>query len=291
VAAAGDGADAAREHYPDADERGRLDTPFGEVEFARTAEILTAHLPPPPAVVADVGGGPGRYALWLAARGYTVRHRDLVPTHVEQLSADAGARGLTVDAAVCDARALDLGDESADAVLLLGPLYHLTGREDRLAALREAARVVRVGGPVFAVAISRWAPRLHGAVAEKLYVRYPSIRDQVATVERTGRLEPLEPRAFSGYCHRPAQLRAEIRAAGLDLVDVEGVEGIAFALQDLEQRLADPEGREVVLDAARALSRVPELLGLAPHMLATARRPPIGVRPPDGGRRTSVALR
>ena len=120
MAAADDGADAAREHYPDADERGRLDTPFGEVEFARTAEILTAHLPPPPAVVADVGGGPGRYALWLAARGYTVRHRDLVPTHVEQLSADAGARGLTVDAAVCDARALDLGDESADAVLLLG---------------------------------------------------------------------------------------------------------------------------------------------------------------------------
>jgi SAM-dependent methyltransferase len=273
----GDGADAARAHYPDADERGRLDTPFGQVEFARTAEILEGHLPSPPAVVADVGGGPGRYALWLAERGYAVHHRDLVPTHVEQLFADAASRGLTVDSRVCDARALDLQDGSADAVLLLGPLYHLTRRADRLAALREAARVVRPGGPVFAVAISRWAPRLHGEVAEKLYLHYPSIDGQVATVERSGRLEPLEPRAFSGYCHRPAQLRSEIRAAGLDLVDLEGVEGIAFALQDLEERLDDPRGRKAVLAAARELSRVPELLGLSPHMLATARRPPIGV--------------
>lgn len=269
----GDDADAVREHYPDADERGRLDTPFGQVEFARTTEILAGHLPPAPAVVADIGGGPGRYAIWLAEQGYIVRHRDLVPTHVEQLAADAAARGLAVDSAVCDARQLDLAAGSIDAVLLLGPLYHLTRRADRLAALREAARIVRPGGPVFAVAISRWAPRLHGAVAEKLYQRYPSIDGQVATVERSGRLEPLERRAFSGYCHRPAQLRSEIRAAGLDVVDLEGVEGIAFALQDLDERLADPRGRHVVLDAARTLSRVPELLGLAPHLLATARRP------------------
>jgi len=273
VPALGDGADAAREHYPDADERGRLDTPFGQVELARTTEILEQHLPPAPALVADVGGGPGRYALWLAERGYTVRHRDLVPAHVEQLAADVAARSLVVDSTVCDARALDLADASVDAVLLLGPLYHLTRRGDRLAALREAARVVRPGGPVFAVAISRWAPRLHGAVAEKLYLQYASIGRQVATVERSGRLDPLEPRAFSGYCHRPAQLRSELRAAGLDVVDLENVEGIAFALGDLEERLADPRGREVVLDAARALSRVPELLGLGPHMLATARRP------------------
>jgi len=114
----GDCADAARAHYPEADERGRLDTPFGQVEFARTADILEGHLPPPPATVAGVGGGPGRYALWLAVRGYAVHPRDLVPTHVEQLFADAASRGLTVDSRVCDARVLDLQDGSADAVLL-----------------------------------------------------------------------------------------------------------------------------------------------------------------------------
>jgi hypothetical protein len=51
------------------------------------------------------------------------------------------------------------------------------------------------------------------------------------------------------------------------------VEGLAFALPDLDERLADATDRAVVLDAARALERVPELLGLSPHLLATARRP------------------
>jgi SAM-dependent methyltransferase len=269
----GSGSDDVLEHYGDADERGRLDTPLGVVEFERTIGILAEHLPRPPAVVADIGGGPGRYALWLAERGYTVRHRDIVPKHVDQLGADAAACGLNIETTIGDARAIDLADGGADAVLLLGPLYHLQARNDRLRALREAARVVRPGGPVFAAAISRWAPRLHGEVVERLDLAFPSIGHQIETVERSGRLRELSPGSFSGYCHRPGQLRAEIRAAGLDVLDVVSVEGIAFALSDLEARLADPRGRAVVLDAARELGRIPELLGVGPHLLATARRP------------------
>ncbi len=268
-----DGSGDVLEHYGDADERGRLDTPLGVVEFERTTELLLGHLPPPPAVVADIGGGPGRYALWLAERGYNVRHRDLVPKHVDQLRADAAARGLGVHTAIGDARAVDLAEGSANAVLLLGPLYHLTERRDRVSALREAARVVAPGGPVFAAAISRWAPRLHGGVVERLDTHYPSIAAQIETVERSGRLPALAPGLFSGYCHRPGALRREVEAAGLEIVDLVGVEGIAFALADLGARLADPRGREIVMDAARALGGVPELAGVSPHLLITARRP------------------
>ena len=92
-------------------------------------------------------------------------------------------------------------------------------------------------------------------------------------VEASGRLDPLEPGAFSGYCHRPAGLRREVREAGLSIVGMDSVEGIAFALSDLEERLANPRGREVVLEAARTLGGVPELLGIGPHLMATARRP------------------
>lgn len=112
--------DEIREHYTRGEERDRLLSPFGQVEFARTCEILTRALPPAPAVVADVGGGPGRYALWLAEQGYTVHHRDLVELHIEQLSADAAVRGLEIDSRIADARDLDLPDASVDAVLLLG---------------------------------------------------------------------------------------------------------------------------------------------------------------------------
>jgi SAM-dependent methyltransferase len=141
----GDPADAElHDYYARGEERGRLDEAVGEVELERTREILLRHLPGPPAVVADIGGGPGRYALWLAGRGHRVEHRDLVALHVEQLRAAAG--GLDgIRTAVGDARQLDLGDASVDAVLLLGPLYHLPRRQDRVRALSEARRVVRPG--------------------------------------------------------------------------------------------------------------------------------------------------
>jgi SAM-dependent methyltransferase len=96
----------------------------GLLEFTRTTEIVLRRLPAAPALVADIGGGPGRYALWLAGLGYQVEHRDLVPVHIGQLKEDAdGLRGLHT--AVGDARDLDLDDASVNAVLLLGPLYHL----------------------------------------------------------------------------------------------------------------------------------------------------------------------
>ena len=265
------GADDLHAYYEQGEEVDRLDEPFGQVEFLRTTEVLSARLPPVPAVVADVGGGPGRYSLWLAGLGYDVHHRDLVPLHVEQLRATDGSG--RVDSAVADARALDLPDASADAVLLLGPLYHLPGRADRVQALAEARRVGRPGAHVVAAVISRWAPRLHGVLTQQLYREHPQIRELVDVAETDGLLPPLFPGSFTGNTHRPDDLREEVAAAGLVLEDLVGVEGMSFAVADLGERLADPVDREVVLEAARAVQRVPELLGLSPHLLAVARIP------------------
>src|SRR3954454_1008005 len=119
-------ADALHAYYTRGDEHDRLATGVGRVEFARTVEIVGRTLPAPPSVVADIGGGPGRYTDWLVEEGYTVVHRDLVGDHVARVA----ARHPDVDTAVGDARALDLHDASADAVLLLGPLYHLRAASD-----------------------------------------------------------------------------------------------------------------------------------------------------------------
>jgi SAM-dependent methyltransferase len=218
-----------------------------------------------------VGGAPGEDAAWLAGRGYTVRHRDVIPLHVEQLAEAARARDLVLETAVADARELDLADSSADAVLPLGPLYHLI-TSDRLRALAEARRILRAGGPAFVAAISRWAARLHGVVVSRLYERIPDARAQVAAAERTTWCPPLFPGSFTAYAHRPHELRAELLDAGLECVDIVSVEGIAFALGDLDERRASSESHAVALEAARAVERVPELLGIGPHLLATARR-------------------
>lgn len=243
----------------------------GMLEFARTTEIIDRRLPPAPAAVADIGGGPGRYTEWLAGRGYQVEHRDLIPMHVEQALAAVNGSPL-VRARVGNALDLDLADASVDAVLLLGPMYHLRHRAGRLGALREALRIVRPGGPVFVAAISRWAARLDGVLVQRLYYKYTAMRDVVFTVEQAGWLPPLHAGSFTAYCHRPGQLRAEVRAAGLHVADLVSVEGAAFMLSDLAERLADPVDREMLLESLRATERVPELLGVGPHLLVTAVR-------------------
>jgi SAM-dependent methyltransferase len=261
-------------HYTLGIERERLDSPHGTIEFERTQDILGRYLPPPPAVIADIGGGPGRYAVWLAARGYRVYHRDLVDLHVQQLLDELARHpGLAIDTAIGDARQLDLPDVSMDAVLLFGPLYHLPRRRDRLQVLLEAKRIVRPEGLIFAAAISRWAARLDAIIAQKLYERMPETLDEVVDIERTGWMKPLFPGSFTGYSHRPRQLSAEARDAGLHVLRIVGIESVAFLLTDLAERVAEPRALQVLLDSAQALESVPELLGVSPHLLTVAQRP------------------
>ena len=117
--------------------------------------------------------------LWLAELGYAVHLVDAVPRLVAEARrrSDSAARPLT-SCEVGDARALAAPDRSADLVLLLGPLYHLTEAEDRKQALREAARVLRPGGCLLAAGISRWASALDGLARDLL--GDPAFRDRGA---------------------------------------------------------------------------------------------------------------
>ena len=102
--------------------------------------------PVPPAQVLDVGGATGVHASWLAQDGYQVRLVDISPRHVAKANSELGSLGVVAE--LGDARALAAPADSYDVVLLFGPLYHLPARDDRLVALREAARVTRPGGVV-----------------------------------------------------------------------------------------------------------------------------------------------
>ncbi len=145
-------------YYGRGKERGRLEAGYGPLERERTREILSRVLPQPPATVADGGGGAGVHALWLASSGYSVHLRDPVPLPVEQARAASRELGLRLaSVGVGDAREVDLGAASVDAVLLLGPLYHLQEAVERRKALGEARRILRAGGILAVAAISRWA--------------------------------------------------------------------------------------------------------------------------------------
>jgi ubiquinone/menaquinone biosynthesis C-methylase UbiE len=253
-------------------ERDRLDAGQGKLEFLRTQSLLERYLPPPPAEIADVGGGPGRYAHWLSQHGYQVHLVDPVPLHVQQAREAAEGGGL-VGATVGDARALDLPDESVDAVMLLGPLYHLPDRADRVKALAEARRVCRSGGAVIAAAISRFASTLDGLRAH--YLEDPAFAAVAKRDRRDGqhRNPTADPAYFTtAYFHLPGELAVECAAAGLAHETTLAVEGPGWLLADLAERLADVRQRAVLLDAIGALEGEPTLLGASAHLVAVARR-------------------
>lgn len=262
-------------HYALGVEADRLST-WGLLERERTIELLGRHLPPAPATVLDVGGGPGVYALHLARTGYEVHLLDPVELHVEQARAGSARQpdAPLAGAAVGDARALEAGDAGADAVLLLGPLYHLVDPADRRRALLEARRVLRPGGVVVAAAISRFAPTIDGLANELLRDRdFEAIvegdlrRGHHRNPDVTGR-----PEWFTtAYFHAPQELAAEVRDAGLALEALVAVEGVGRFLADPAPWLEDGELRGRLMRAISRVESEPSLLGASPHLLAVGR--------------------
>ncbi|MFE3634017.1 class I SAM-dependent methyltransferase [Streptomyces sp. NPDC059168] len=251
------------EYYGRDGEDGRLRSGAGRLELWRTQDVLRRLLPPAPACVLDVGGGSGVHAQWLAADGYSVELVDPVPLHVER-----AARLPGVTARLGDARALEAPDASVDVVLLLGPLYHLPEREDRIRALAEAHRVLRPGGLVVAATINRYAA-VHDNLATGRYFD-PDRRPQIDASARDGRMRPVAGAASlftTAYFHEPADVPAEFSAAGLTAYGQYGVEGAAWLMGGVSGRLDDPGDRELVLRALRRTESVPSLLGVSGHLL------------------------
>ena len=259
--------DEIAHYYGRGEELGRLEGPF-RLEFARTKELLTRYLPEPPAVVLDVGGGPGVYAAWLAERGYEVHLLDPVELHVRQ-AGEASDR--IASAELGDARALPYADGMADAVLLLGPLYHLQEPTDRRRALDEARRVLRPGGLLAAAAISRFAPTIDGL--RRGLLLDPAFEQGVERSLREGRHDNPErvPEHFTtAYLHLPDELGGEVRTAGFEEVAVLAVEGVGEFMHDVDEWLDDPERRGVLLRAIERVEAEPSLLGASPHLLVLA---------------------
>jgi SAM-dependent methyltransferase len=232
----------------------------GRLEHERTQQLVRAVVPPGSRIL-DVGGATGIHAAALAAAGYDVRLLDPVPAQVEA----ARTHG-TFAADVGDARELPFADATYDAALLLGPLYHLGSRADRLRALTEASRVVRPGGHVFAAAIPRTTH--HASLTLTRDSPHPYPPAWVALLEH-GTPDP-SARFPGAHFHTGEELEAELVAAGLEDVRVVGIEGPAgLALEVLDEPAN--EVYDAALTLARAVGDVPGIRDLSNHLLGIGR--------------------
>ncbi|SDD29158.1 class I SAM-dependent methyltransferase [Glycomyces harbinensis] len=259
-----------RAYYERGEERERLTrNARGRLEFARMQDLLRRVLPGEGLDVLDVGGATGIHSAWMAADGHKVTLVDPVPSQVEVASRLPG-----VEAVVGDARDLPCGDSTFDAVLLMGPLYHLTDRAHRVQAVAEARRCARPGAIVAAVTINRvaaWNDYLLFQAGGRDKGFTP---DDALRILREGDLRYYEQEMFTtAYLAHPAEVASEFAEAGLGAAVQYAVQGFPGFIPDLEVLIDDERARDHLMEGLRLIETEPSLLGASNHVLTVAQTP------------------
>lgn len=244
-----------------------------QLEYDLTWRYLEHYLPTEGAVL-EIGAATGRYTLELARRGYRVTAVDLSAGLLERCRTSLAAAGLEgrVRLAVADARDLGaLAEREFDAVLIMGPLYHLIDAADRALALSQAAERLRIGGVLFSAFLSRF-----GVIGDLLSRSPHWIDDQahVRSMLDRGRRPDSAPRGgFRGYSAHPSELAPLHEALGLETIAIAGVEPAIGSDHEMYNRLP-AEQRQLWLDLLYEISAEPSLIGASRHLLYVGKKRP-----------------
>ena len=245
-------------------EQSRLE--YHQLEYDLTWRYLQDYLPSQGAIL-EVGAATGRYTLELARRGYAVTAVDFSAALIERCRQNLVQEGLAsqVQLVVADARNLaELTERPFDAVLLMGPLYHLIEEADRQLALKEAVKRLRVGGVIFSSSLSRFG------IFGDLMKRAPQwIEDQAhvrSFVEQGKRPDALPRGGFRGYFARESEIAPLHEALGLRTLVVAGVEPAISADDESYNRL-EGEQRRSWLNLLYEVSGEKSTVGASKHLL------------------------
>ncbi len=241
-------------------------------EFEINKRFLQRHIAPGQRVL-DVGGGPGRYSLWLAERGCEVVLADLSQANVEFALAKAAELGLPLRGIAADACTLDrlpaLAGERFDHVLLMGPLYHLTQESDRDRAVRAALTLLKPGGTLSVSFISAFAGVLYCMKLEQATILDPDMEENFHKVLRD---EPFAGAAFTqAYFARRQDIVPFMERFGLAKLHFLSSEGM-LAPNEFQMYAQTPEVQAAWLDFAEKLCEREDILSFAEHYLYVGRK-------------------
>lgn len=266
------------EYYNAGAEKGRLENGIGKIEFLRTKQIITRYLSNEKKLIYDIGGGTGTYSRWLASLGHEVHMFELAPEAVEYAKSHNDDIKPIYKIEVADARKINRENERADIVLVMGPIYHLTERKERINALLEAKRVLKKDGLMFITTISRFGSMLWGL---SVYGERSNLIDENEFMEMINREltdgQHIRPEKYPGfiprsYFHLSSDLRDEVKEAGLRMEKIISIEGPIWFTPKFEEKWQDKNSRERLLQIAEKVEEEESLMGMSPHLLGIARK-------------------
>jgi ubiquinone/menaquinone biosynthesis C-methylase UbiE len=260
------------EFYAQTSEEGRLELGLGPLEFERNKELISRYLPKKCTVI-DVGGGPGIYAEWLAGLGHQVCLVDPVDKHIKQANKRSLKARKPFKSILGEAQKLELQDNSADMVILHGPLYHLQSKAGRIRAIAEAKRVLKNNGIMLGFAINHSASTI--AALLNGFIHAPEIFEMCKQELISGIHTP--PKSMPGvlpaaYFHSPNELRAELEDAGLIYLDIYAVEGPVWLDKNYFQSRSDPKKKATMNELMSIVEKDQSLLSLSPHMMIAGKK-------------------
>ena len=267
-----DDVDDIAEHYDADPHEEDLRLEEHQLEHDLTWRYLNQYLPTRGSIL-EVGAATGRYSRQLAKRGYAVTAVDLSAALIEQSRKHIIDEGLEpyVRFVVADARDLsEVAENDFDAVLMMGPLYHLIVEADRKLALKEAFDRLREGGIIFSAFLSRFG------VMGDLLKNVPSwIEDQaeVRSLLEKGRRPDDYPRGgFRGYFAHVSEIAPLHETVGFQTITVAGVEPAISADDESFNRLQGKQ-RQLWLDLLFEISREQVIVGASRHLLYVGKKP------------------
>ena len=247
-------------HYNKHHEDKRLERRHGIVEFRVTMHHLHRFLTPGLQLL-DIGAGTGRYASALMAEGYKVKAVELVRHNIQvflQRQPDA-------DVVQGDARDMPYIDTaSADITLLLGPLYHLIGDDEKLQAPNEAKRVTKPGGLIFVAYLMN----------EYSILSYCFDEDRISGLMERGAVDDnFHIRAQNDELYdyvRIDDINRLNKAAGLQRVTIFSPDGAADYMRTRLNRMSDATFARFI-EYQTLVSERPDLIGAGSHVVDVVR--------------------